>query len=114
MPDLTFQEVNNKIGKSIFSFTVGDNTISLNVSDLTGDTYAGLTDTGVVEFCFKLLKICQETQVEKNLTATPKLSSFGNLFYGTVQAGNPPTIQGSASVSAIIPLDINSLSGSNS
>ena len=114
MTDLTFQEINNKFGQSLFQFDSLDNSIKLNISHLTGNTYTQLTDNGIVECCFKLLKICQETQIERNKTATPKLSSFSNPFYGTVQQGNPPTIQGSATVTAIIPLNIDSLTGNNS
>ena len=111
MSDLTFQEVNTKFGTNIFTFDTDK--ILLNVTALTGDNNSALTDNGIVEFCFKLLKICQETQTEKNISTTVKLSSFGTPFYSTVTEGNPPTITGTASVSAVIPLNIDELTGNN-
>lgn len=111
MADLTFQEINSQFNSQIFSLENGE--IFLNCSQLTGENYASINDDGIIEICFKLLKVCQESQTEKNKTLTIKLSSFGNPFYSTVSPGNPPTITGTASVSAVIPLNIDQLSGTN-
>lgn len=109
--DLTFQQVNNTFTQNIF--TISGSTISLNSALLTGDTYTALTDQGVVELCFKLLRACYQAQKEVNGNNTiDRLDSFSSPFYGTVQELNPPTIQASITVTGKIPLDINNLTGS--
>lgn len=110
--DLTFEQINTYLGNSAFTFD-GTN-IVLNVSTITGDTYSGLNNDGIIEFAFKLLKLCYDTQVNVNGTNTvDPLNSFSSPFYGTVQNGDPPTIQGSITVTGVIPLNIDSVSGSN-
>lgn len=109
--DLTFQQVNDTFTQNIF--TISGTTISLNVALLTGDTYTGLSDNGVVELCFKLARACYQAQKEVNgNNITDRLDSFSSPFYGTVQELNPPTIQASITVTGKIPLDINNLTGS--
>lgn len=109
--DLTFQQVNNTFTQNIF--TISGSTISLDCALLTGDTYAALTDSGVVELCFKLLRVCYQGQKEINGNTTiDKLDSFSSPFYGTVQELNPPTIQASITVTGKIPLEINNIIGS--
>lgn len=109
MNDLTFQQINDTLNTNAFTF---DNGIKLDVSNITGDTYTSLTNEGIVEFAFKLLKLCYETQTNLNKTNTLNpLSSFSSPFYGTVQNANPPTIEGSITVTGIIPLDVNSVVG---
>lgn len=109
--DLNFQQVNDTFTQNIF--TISGTTISLNANLLTNDTYTALTDQGVVELCFKLLNACYKAQKEINgNNTTNRLDSFSSPFYGTVQELNPPTIQGSITVTAKIPLDINNLTGS--
>lgn len=109
MKDLTFQQINDSLNATVFTF---DNGIKLDVSSITGDTYTLLTNEGIVEFAFKLLKICYDTQRRLNGTNTlDPLSSFSSPFYGTVQNTNPPTIEGSITVTGIIPLDVNSVVG---
>lgn len=110
--DLTFEQVNNLLGIPVFSFN-GTN-IKLDANLVTGDSYSGLHNEGVIEFCFKLLKACYDTQQSVNGTNNPTpLTSFSPPFYSTVTQGTPPTIQGSITVTGVIPLDINNLTGSN-
>lgn len=109
MSDLTFQQINNVLETNPFSFDGSD--ILLNVSAITGDTYTSLSDEGIIEFAFKFLKACYDTQIFVNSTSTPPLTSFSTPFYGTVQNNNPPTIEGSITVTGIIPLDIDSVVG---
>ena len=72
-----------------FSFD-GDN-VTLNVGAITGDTYGGLTDMGIIEFAYKLMKVFYDTQVDFNLTRTTnRLNSFSSPFYGSVQNTTPP------------------------
>jgi hypothetical protein len=108
--DLTFQQVNDTFTQPIF--TISGSTISLNVALLTGDTYTALTDTGVVECCFKLLRTCYQSQKDLNgNNTTNRLESFTSPFYGTVQETNPPTIQGSITVTGKIPLNVDNVIG---
>lgn len=109
--DLTFQQVNDTFTQPIFTFS--GSTISLNVALLTGDTYTGLSDNGVVELCFKLLRACYQSQKDLNgNNTTNRLDSFTSPFYGTVQETDPPTIQGSITVTAQIPLNVDNVIGS--
>lgn len=109
--DLTFQQVNDTFTQPIF--TISGSTISLDAALLTADIYTALTDAGVVELCFKLLRACYQAQKEVNgNNSIDRLDSFSSPFYGTVQESNPPTIQASITVTGKIPLDINNLTGS--
>lgn len=108
--DLTFQQVNDTFTQPIFTFS--GSTISLNVALLTGDTYTGLSDNGVVELCFKLLKVCYQSQKDLNgNNTTNRLESFTSPFYGTVQETDPPTISGSITVTGKIPLNVDNVIG---
>lgn len=107
--DLSFQQINSFLGSNVF--TIDGPKISLDVSAITGDTYSELSDLGIVEFAFKFLKACYDTQSSLNRSATTPLTSFSNPFYGTVQNATPPTIEGSITVTGIIPLDIDSVVG---
>lgn len=109
--DLTFQQVNDSFTQPIF--TISGSTISLNAALLTGDTYTGLSENGVVELCFKLLKACYQAQKDLNgNNTTDRLDSFSTPFYGTVQETNPPTIAGSITVTGKIPLNVDNVIGS--
>lgn len=106
--DLNFTQVNDVLDNPIFSIDGG--VISLNINELTNETYTDLTNTGIVELCFKLLNACYKAQVQANLTPSVTLTSFSAPFYGTVQNTSPrPTIEGSITVTGIIPLDIDEL-----
>lgn len=109
MSDLTFQQINNVLGNSAFSYD-GTN-ILLNVSAITGDTYTSLSDEGIIELAFKFLKACHDTQTSVNRSSTTPLTSFSTPFYGTVQNTSPPTIEGSITVTGVIPLDVDSVVG---
>jgi hypothetical protein len=109
MRDLSFQQINNTLPNN--PFTLDGNDILLSVSSITGDAYNSLSDLGIIEFAFKFLKTCHDTQTEINRSSTTPITSFSTPFYGTVQNGNPPTIEGSVTVTGVIPLDINSVVG---
>lgn len=107
--DLTFAQVNAILPSPIFSVDTGN--IILNVNTLTGDTVSDLTNFGIVETCFKLLTACYRAQVEANKVPDFDLTSFTPPFYGTVQNNTPPTIEGSITVTGVIPLDVDNLNG---
>lgn len=109
--DLTFEQLNTQLGQNAFTFS--NNTITLDIVSITGDSYTGTTDSGVVEFLFKLLKLAYETQELINQGDPSPLLSLSSPFYGTVQNGNPPTIESSITLSGQMPLNIDSLSGTN-
>lgn len=109
--DLTFQQVNDTFGQPIFTIT--GSTINLNINLLTSDSYTSLENSGIVEFCFKFVKTCYLAQKELNgNNLTDRLDSFTAPFYGTVQETDPPTIQGSITVTGNIPLNIDNVIGS--
>lgn len=117
--DLTFEAINNaaiadsSIGQAIFSIT-GD-TISLNVKTLTGDSFSGLTDEGVLEFMYKLRKLCSDAQATVNeLVATDpseELNSFPPFTFGIPSADG--LVEVSQVQSMFIPLASNSVKGIN-
>lgn len=88
--DLTFAQLNEAsladpmIADEIFAFS-GD-TIYLDLKKLTGDTFSGINDNGVVEFMFKLRNIAEKAQnLVNNLLATnasENLTSFPPYTYG--------------------------------
>jgi hypothetical protein len=100
--DLTFDELNTALGGSAISFAGGVITISVNA--VTGDTYAALSDTGVLELLFKIRKACGVAQDAANETQVDgeKLAAFPRFSY------SPPTPDGFVSViqshSVLLPL----------
>jgi len=110
--DLTFQRVNQVFGSEVFSFD-GDN-VTLNVGAITGDTYGGLTDMGIIEFAYKLMKVFYDTQVDFNLTRTTnRLNSFSSPFYGSVQNTTTPKIIAGITVIGEMPLAVDTINGTN-
>lgn len=110
MNDLSFEQINNTIGKPIF--TLNNNEIKLNVNLLTDNTYTSLNDQKIIELAFKFLKICYDAQEEKNQNNSETLNSFTSPVYGTVQkSSNPPAIEGSLTVTGLMTLNIDEISG---
>lgn len=117
MPNyLTWQQLQNRINVPD-AISIVDGQVMLNVSLITGDNLAALTDEGVIEFTFKFLGYCYQTQEALNNT-TPvgqRLASFSSTSYGTPTEAGDGQFQtvGNRSISAIIPLDTDSIIGTN-
>lgn len=62
--DLTFAELAAELPAGALTFAAGDVTLSL--STVTGDVYAGLTDPGVVEAIYKILRGAARAQITAN------------------------------------------------
>jgi hypothetical protein len=117
--DLTFEQINDaaiadsEIGEAIFSFNNG--ILSLNIGKLTGDTFTGLENLGVVESMFKLRKLCGEAQTAVNAeianNPSEQLSSFPPFTFGI------PSAQGLVAVTQVqtvqLPLMANTVVGTN-
>jgi hypothetical protein len=98
--NLTFSEVNaettadSKIGTNIFSINAG--VVSMNVSALTGDTYADLDDPALCELFYKLHKYCQRAQEtvnnavaidgDGNIVEAETLKTFSPVTFGIPSA----------------------------
>jgi hypothetical protein len=92
--DLTFEQVNAEVENPIFSFGGGD--ITLSVSALTGETFAGLDDEGIVEMAAKLLAALVKAQTTANEgVVSPNVLSA---FLSVTPAAPTPNGDGSFSV----------------
>lgn len=117
--DLTFQSINEaaiadpNIGVAVLSIT-GD-VISLDVKALTGDSYAALSDEGVLEMMFKLRKLCTDAQVATNAAVandpTEELNSFPPFSYGIPSATG--LVDVSQTQTMRIPITSNTVVGVN-
>ncbi|WP_342597698.1 hypothetical protein VKI21_06970 [Cyanobacterium aponinum UTEX 3222] len=108
--NITFEQVNNKIANA---FIFENNTIKLDLSKITEETYTGLSNEGIIEFCYKLLNVLNQVQTDINTNDPSPLRSFSNPIFSTVKQGNPPTIQATLQFTCTLPLDIESTSGIN-
>jgi hypothetical protein len=64
--DLTFQQLNTALGVNAFALDAPNNDIKLSLNTLTGDNFAALTEEGVTEVIYKLVKGCQQAQITVN------------------------------------------------
>ncbi|OLP18081.1 hypothetical protein BST81_13735 [Leptolyngbya sp. 'hensonii'] len=83
--DLTFSDAQIASGVSgTFTYDAGNDDVLISVKKITGDSYAALTDTGVIEFVSKLLNLCEKAQTSVNATAVAgsRLNAFQSPVYG--------------------------------
>ncbi|MGF1481253.1 MAG: hypothetical protein ACFB4I_17515 [Cyanophyceae cyanobacterium] len=67
--DLTFQQLQDAIGVADAITVIGtapNETLSIDVSKVTGDSIQALTDTGVLELFAKLYYACRDAQATVN------------------------------------------------
>ena len=62
--NLTFAEVNAEATSPVFAYASSN--ITLDLGELTGDTFTGLSDPKVVKAVWKLLELCTLAQVTAN------------------------------------------------
>lgn len=108
--NITFEQVNNVIPNA---FIFEGNTIKLDLSKITNDTYTGLTDEGIIEFVYKLLTTFTSIQTTINQNDPTPLRSFSAPIFSTVKQGNPPTLQANITFLANLPIDVNETAGVN-
>lgn len=108
--NITFQQVNDTIPNA---FIFENGTIKLDLSKITDETYTGLSNQGIIEFCFKFLSKMAQIQTTINTNDPTPLRSFNNPIFSTVRQGNPPTIQATIQFSCVLPIDIESTAGVN-
>ena len=113
--DLTWAQVNAAFVTPPIS--VSGNTVVIDTSIVIGDSITALSDSKVVEFCYKLLLACNRAQATVNVGLTTNLlNSFPSQFYSSVEDPTsptaPPTMDATVQCIAKIPLDINLASGS--
>ncbi len=108
--DLTFEELNTALGATVFSLSGSD--IVMSVSALTGDTYAALTDEGVIEALYKLRSACGTAQDTANeaLAAGEQLDSFPGFSFSPPADGYVTVTQ---TQTVRIPLDTATVIGTN-
>lgn len=92
--DLTFEQLNEELGASVFVLDAPNEDIKLSLSALTGDDFSALTNTGVTEVMHKLITACQNAQATVNsgegVLPEEQLRSFPP---ATTGAFNPITLQ---------------------
>jgi hypothetical protein len=74
--NLTFTEVNTEATNPVFAYASGN--ITLDLGELTGDTFTGLSDPKVVKAVWKLLDLCSLAQITVNdgVPEGERLSAF--------------------------------------
>lgn len=108
--DLTFDELNTALGGSAISHSTDD--ILISVKAITGDTYAGLTDEGVLEALYKIRSACSAAQATANelLASGERLDSFPGFSFSPPANGFVTVTQ---SHTVRIPLDSATVIGTN-
>ena len=99
--DITFEQLNtasnndSDIGADICSIT-GD-LITIDVKALTGKTFTGLTDAGVLQMMFRLRKLAGDAQALANdgVPDDEQLNSFPPFSYA------PPTPEGIININQV-------------
>lgn len=65
--NLTFTEVNTAAPTPIFTYDAGESDVLLSLKALTGDTYAGLSDSKVLKSVKRYLDVCKDAQDAANV-----------------------------------------------
>lgn len=111
--DLTFQQLSDALPAG--SISAAANTVTVNLGLVTGDSYATITSTGVVEALSKLLRAAQLAQATANETALAgqALAAFGTGSLGALETLADGTIQTQVnySLSTVLKLDANNAVG---
>ena len=105
--DLTFGQVEEELPAGAITYVANNDDIVISLSALTGDTFTGLTDPGVCEVIYKLLRACQRAQAVVN--ADPDLEDGEALltFPPATNGGfDPTTNQVTITSTVIIALNI--------
>lgn len=114
--DLTWQELQAELTALGYTnaIAVSGGKVVIDVGVITGETVDGMTDSGVVEFLYKIRQAAgnaQETVNEAITNTAEQLTSFPAFSYGA------PTADGFVSVtqvsSFLIPLNTSSILGTN-
>lgn len=112
--NLKFSELDTALGGGVLSYAANDITVSL--AALTGDTYAALTDEGVVEVVAKLLNACQAAQATANAALDPVDDTPLTSFFPPTNAGYDPDEGGivfSQQMRYVAPVDLDAAVGTN-
>ena len=80
--NLTFAEVNAEATSPVFAYASGN--VTLDLGELTGDTFTGLSDPAVVKAVWNLLELCSLAQATANVGAVEgeRLSAFPKATIG--------------------------------
>jgi hypothetical protein len=112
--NLKFSELDAALGGGVLSYAAGNITLSLTA--LTGDTYAALTDEGVVEVIAKLLNAAKAAQDTANAALNPTTDTPLTSFFPPTNAGYDPDEGGivfSQQVRYVAPVDLDAAIGTN-
>jgi hypothetical protein len=113
--DLTFQQLQDAIGSAgAISYDATEG-IRIKIAAITGDTYTGLTSTGVIEALSKLLAAAYKAQVTVNASAPigARLNAFSQPALGIPTGdanGNYYTVA-TYTMQSQSPIDLNSVVG---
>lgn len=114
LKDLTFAQLAAELPAGAVTYDAGNSDILISVKAVTGDTYTGLANTGVVEALYKVRAAATDAQTTANAALaagdTP-LAAFPNFAYGIPNAeGEVPVTQ---TTNVVIPLNIGTVQGAN-
>jgi hypothetical protein len=115
--DLTFAQIQAELPANTITYNSGTQDVLISMKALTGDNFTGLTNDGVCEAIYKLVRACQLAQAEVN--ADPDLEDGETLLSFPAQSTgsfDPSTNQVEVrSVIAIaLNVDPNFITGVNS
>lgn len=114
--DLTFQQIQANLPANTITYDSGTNDLLVSLKTLTGDNFTGLTDEGVCEAVYKLLRACQQAQATAN--ADPDLEDGEALltFPSSTNGGFDPTtnqVSVTSTVTVALNVDPNLITGVN-
>lgn len=105
--DISWQQILDQVNVD-GAIAIVNGKVLIDPAKFTGETYTQLSNTGVIEFVYKLLGCCQKAQAQINTTATSpnRLNSFGATTFGQVQeSGGRTTTTATRNVIVRLPLD---------
>ncbi len=112
--DLTFSELLAELPAGSITYDDPNDDIKISTKAITGDTYAALTDEGVIELLYKIRVACGKAQTTVNADLDPgdaPLTTFLPFVY------NAPNAAGNVIVNQVqtvrIPLSDSTVKGTN-
>lgn len=86
--NLTFTQVNAEATSPVFAYASGN--ITLDLGELTGDTFTGLSDPKVVKAVWQLLELCSLAQATANVEVPEgeRLAAFPKATTGQFDSTN--------------------------
>lgn len=111
--DLTFQQLADAAPAGAITLSGSD--VIISMSTLTGDTIDALSKPGVIEACIKLLNAAEIAQAAANtgVVSPNRLGSFFSSYSSVTTTNGIATTQNTRSVSGLVTLNQDEITGTN-